>query len=89
LFSVALKPSRRRSIAASTGHPDASVPTSYAAFQIGLARSILLRSPGVFIASHKSVRRWTFSQNSGSLPKTRARISAVEAVTFRGRCRVH
>src|SRR5258707_4585797 len=32
---------------------------------------------------HRSVRRCTFSQNSGLLPKTRARMSAVGAVTVR------
>jgi len=34
------------------------------------------------MASHKSMRRWTFSQKSALVPKTRARISAVAAVTF-------
>ena len=40
-----------------------------------------LRSCGEFIASHRSVRRCTLSQNSGLLPNTRARIRAVGAVT--------
>jgi hypothetical protein len=37
----------------------------------------------LFIASHRSLRRCTFSQKSGLLLKTRARISAVAAVTVR------
>jgi hypothetical protein len=49
----------------------------------GRARLIRSRSRGEFMASRKSPRRCTLSQNSGPLPNTRARISAVEAVTLR------
>ncbi len=41
------------------------------------------RSFGLFIASQRSPRRCTLSQNSGLLPDTRARIGAVAAVTLR------
>jgi hypothetical protein len=44
---------------------------------------------GECIASHKSVRRCTFNQNSGPLRNNRARMSAVGAVIARGRCMVH
>src|SRR6202030_4683122 len=47
------------------------------------ARFIRSRRLGVFIASQRSTRRCVFSQNSAELPKTRARISAVSAVTLR------
>ena len=49
----------------------------------GFARSIRARSSGEFSVCQRSVRRWTFSQKSGLLPKTRARMSAVAAVTVR------
>src|SRR5205807_3753693 len=55
----------------------------HAAAPIGFARSIRSRSRGLFIASHRSLRRWTLSQKSGLLPNTRARMSAVAAVTVR------
>ena len=53
----------------------------YAAATSRRARLIRSRSRGEFIASHKSLRRCTFSQKSALLPNTRARISAVGAVT--------
>jgi protein PsiE len=49
----------------------------------GFARLIRSRSRGLCSASHRSLRRCTFSQNSGLLPNTRARMSAVGAVTLR------
>ena len=53
----------------------------------GRARSIRLRSLGVFIASHRSLRRCTFSQKSGLLPNTRARIKRRRARSRSGgRC---
>ncbi len=55
----------------------------HAAAPSGVARSIRSRSRGLFIASHRSSRRWTLRQKSGLLPKTRARISAVAALTCR------
>ena len=55
----------------------------HAAAPSGFARSIRARSRGLFIASHKSLRRCTFSQKSGLLPNTRARMSAVATVTVR------
>jgi hypothetical protein len=55
----------------------------HAAAPSGFARSIRSRSRGLFIACHRSLRRCTFSQKSGLLPNTRARMSAVAAVTFR------
>ena len=48
----------------------------------GRARSIRSRSLSVFITSQRSLRRCTLSQKSGLLPNTRARMSAVAAVTF-------
>src|SRR5215217_4848688 len=53
----------------------------YAAATSRRARLIRSRSRGEFIASHKSLRRCTFSQKSALLPNTRARMSAVGAVT--------
>jgi len=47
----------------------------------GRARLIRWDSRGECIASHRSVRRCTFNQKSGLLPNTRARMSAVGAVT--------
>src|SRR5450759_484030 len=55
----------------------------HAAAVRGRARSIRSRSRGECIASQRSLRRCTFSQKSGLLPNTRARISAVGAVTLR------
>src|SRR6266700_1432163 len=55
----------------------------HAASVKGRARSIRLRSRGECIASHRSLRRCTLSQKSGLLPNTRARMSAVAAVTLR------
>lgn len=55
----------------------------YAAVGKGLARSTRARSSGEFITAQRSLRRWTFSQKSGLLPNTRARMSAVAAVTLR------
>ncbi|MBP2149848.1 hypothetical protein J2126_002571 [Xanthobacter flavus] len=49
----------------------------------GFARSIRARSSGEFSVRQRSVRRWTFSQKSTLLPNTRARMSAVAAVTER------
>ena len=46
-------------------------------FSGGRARSIRLRSLGLFIASQRSLRRCTLSQKSGLLPNTRARMSAI------------
>src|SRR5271154_4920237 len=57
--------------------------TLHAAPDNGLARSTRAFSAGEFIASHKSLRRCTFSQNSALFPNTRARINAVRAVTLR------
>jgi len=54
-----------------------------AAAPIGFARSTRSRSTALFIASHRSVRRWMLSQKSGLLPKARARIGAVAAATLR------
>ena len=53
------------------------------AIPIGLARWMRMRRVGVFNASQRSARRWVFSQKSGELPKTWARIRAVSAVTVR------
>jgi hypothetical protein len=49
----------------------------------GFARSTRLRSRGLFIAAHRSLRRWMLSRKSGLLPNTRARMSAVAAVTLK------
>ena len=72
-----------------TGHSNAAtLPTDAsarhaAALINGRARSIRSSSRGLCNVSHRSLRRWTLSQNSGLFPKTRPRISAVAAVTFR------
>jgi hypothetical protein len=55
----------------------------HVAADTGRARLIRWRSRGGFIAFQRSLRRCTFSQKSGVLPKTRARMSAVAAVTLR------
>src|SRR5262249_50731143 len=54
-----------------------------AAVRTGLARSMRWRRRGEFSASHRSLRRCTFSQNSALLLNTRASIRAVSAVIAR------
>ena len=49
----------------------------HAAVRSGVARSIRSRSRGLFIPSHRSLRRWKLSQKSRLSPNTRARMSAV------------
>lgn len=52
---------------------EASLPLlgddNHAAVPSGVARSIRACSRGLFIASHRSLRRCTFSQKSGLLPR--------------------
>lgn len=61
----------------------AAVGLSHAATCSAFARLIRALSFGLFIAVQRSFRRWVFIQKSGLFPKTRARISAVGAVTVR------
>ena len=49
--------------------------SDHAAAPTGFARAMRSRSRGLLIASHKSRRRCTLSQQSGMLPNTRARIT--------------
>ena len=63
--------------------PLESRPPHAAAGRTGRARSMRRRRSGECRASHRSLRRCTFSQKSALLPNTRASIRAVSAVIAR------